>query len=129
MVNEILHWLRSHGYETVLEPDCKGLSHFFHAWKRPELLADVITEAYEALESLAKITTQRPDRDLSGNRELFFSKVKASPEYKQLPKDYIEYADRFRHAAQESRLRPELSTEVESFVYLTGLSIRLVLLC
>ena len=82
----------------------------------------------EALEALAKIVTSRPDKDLSANRELFLSKVNASDEYKQLLKGYIDYANRFRHAAREGQRRPELSPkEVESFVYLTGVFIRLAM--
>jgi hypothetical protein len=126
LVNDQLHWIRACGYETVRLPFEKGLGHFLHASARPELLSDVITDMYEAVEALAKIVTNRPDRDLSANRELFLSKVKASDEYKQLLKDYIDYANRFRHAGQEGRPRPDLSAkETESFIYLTGVFIRL----
>ena len=80
------------------------------------------------LEALAKTVTGRPDKDLSANREMFLAKVKASDEYKQLLKDYIDYANRFRHAEREGQRRPELSRkEVESFVYLTGVFIRLAM--
>jgi hypothetical protein len=128
LVNDPLLWLRSSGYETVRTPFEKGLNYFLHASKRPELLADVVTDMYEALEALAKILTNRPDKDLSGNRELFLSKVKASEDYKQLLKDYIEYANKFRHAVKDGQSRPALSPkEVESFVYLTGLFIRLAI--
>jgi hypothetical protein len=83
---------------------------------------------YEALEALAKIVTGRPDKDLSANRELFIKKVKASDEYKQLLKDYIDYANKFRHAVKEGESRPKLTEkEAESFIYLTGLFIRLAI--
>jgi len=128
LVNNPLRWLRSSGCEAVRTPFEKGLSHFLHASKRPELLTDVVTDMYESLEALAKIVTGRPDKDLSANREMFLSKVKASDEYKQLLKDYIDYANRFRHAEREGQRRPELSSkEVESFVYLTGVFIRLAI--
>jgi hypothetical protein len=128
LVNDPLHWLRSSGYETVLTPFQKGLSHFLHATKRPELLADVVTDMYESMEALAKIVTGKPDKDLSGNQQLLLSKVKASNEYKHLLRDYIDYANRFRHAVREGQPRPELSPkEVESFVYLTGVFIRLAM--
>jgi len=52
--------------------------------------------------------------------------VKASDEYKKLLKAYIEYANEFRHAAEEGTPKPALSpAEVESFVYMTGVFIRL----
>jgi len=82
---------------------------------------------YEAIEALAKIQTRR-DVDLSANRELFVKSVRASDQYKTLLKDYIEYANRFRHAVRSAEARPALSLkETESFVYMTGLFIRLAM--
>jgi hypothetical protein len=127
LVNDPLRWLRSSGYKTVLTPFEKGLNHFLHASKQPGLLVDVVTDMYESLEALAKIVTER-DRDLSATREIFLAKVKASDEYKQILKDYISYANRFRHAERKDQPRPQLSSkEVESFVYLTGVFIRLAM--
>ena len=81
---------------------------------------------YEAVEALAKIVTGRPNKDLSANAELFISKVKASDHYKKLLKEYIAYANEFRNAEQGPGTRPVASrAEVESFVYLSGLFIRL----
>jgi hypothetical protein len=61
-------------------------------------LAEVITNAYEALEARAKIVVAS-GKDLSAIQELFIKKVNASEEYKRVLKDYVEYAGRFRHAA------------------------------
>jgi hypothetical protein len=72
LVNDPLRWLRSPGYETVLLPFEKALGHFLHASTRPELLSDVVTDMYEALEALARIVTGR-DRDLAGNQQLFLN--------------------------------------------------------
>jgi hypothetical protein len=128
LVNKSLHWLGEKNYETVLQPFTKGLEHFLQSQKRPEVLADVITDMYEAVEALAKIITGRQDKDLSANRELFLKQVKASDAYKVLLKDYIEYANNFRHALKQEEKRPPLSVaEVESFVYLTGIFIRLAI--
>jgi hypothetical protein len=45
-----------------------------------------------------------------------------------LLKEYIEYANNFRHALKEGEKRPAVSVaEVESFVYLTGIFIRLAI--
>ena len=80
---------------------------------------------YEAVEALAKIVTERP-KDLSANAELFISKVNVSDHYKILLKDYVAYAHKFRHAEDRRGARPMPSrAEVESFIYLTGLFIRL----
>jgi hypothetical protein len=128
LINDNLLWLREDSsFEGVLTPYEKGLRHLLHSQDRPELFKDVITDMYESLEALAKLLTGR-DSDLSGNAELFIKKVKASDEYKIILKNYVDYANRFRHAARKTQPRPILSArETESFVYLTGLFIRLAL--
>ena len=128
LVNDILHWLREKKYSSVIKPFEKGLDHLLHSEKRPELLSDVITDMYEALEALSKIIAERPNKDLSANRDLFISKVNASKEYKKILTEYIIYANEFRHAQEEGMSKPTISQhEVESFVYLTGLFIRLAI--
>ena len=71
LVNDVLGWLESSRFDSVVGPFEKGLKHLLDSERRPELRPDVITDMYEALEALAKIITSRPDRDLSANRELF----------------------------------------------------------
>jgi hypothetical protein len=128
LVNESLRWLSDQNYQNVLQPYSKGLEHFLQASKRPELLSDVITDMYEALEALAKIITGRETKDLSANAQLFIKEVSASEAYKNILKEYIAYANNFRHAATGSRMKPDLtSDEVESFIYLTGIFIRLAM--
>jgi len=106
----------------------KGLDHFLHSTKKPALLADVLTDMHEALEALAKIVCGN-DRDLSANREALVSKLKLSDPYKRMLREYIEYAnDVGRHAGTDGREKPLPSQkEVEAFMYLTGLFIRLAL--
>lgn len=84
---------------------------------------------YEALEALAKIVTGR-DKDLSANAEVFISAVKVSEGYKRVLKEYIDYANKMgRHAGEKGQAKPSLSRkEVESFVYLTGLFIRVAVI-
>lgn len=128
LVNDPLHWLKDQGYESVLKPFEKGLRHLLEAHSRKELFGDVITDMYESVEALAKIVTGRADRDLSANREMFLSKINASDKYKEILKKYIDYANDFRHAAKEGEPKPSVTEhEVESFVYLTGLFIRLAM--
>jgi len=128
LVNEPLRWLADPKYENVRVPFEKGLTHFLNAERNPQLLSDVVTDVYEALETLSKIVTERADRDLSANRELFIKKVGASDQYKTILKDYIDYACEFRHGVSEGKTKPGLTqSEVESFVYLTGLFIRLAI--
>ena len=128
LINTSLHWLSKPKFKNVYEPFAKGLCHFLSSEKRPELLYDVITDMYESVEALSKLVTGRPRKDLSANAELFIKQVNASPNYKVLLKDYISYANDFRHALEENRVRPRLEIqEVESFIYLTGLFIRLAM--
>jgi hypothetical protein len=128
LVNDSLKWLSDPKYANVYAPFEKALSHFMKSVKHPELLFDVITDMYESLEGLAKILTNRPGRDLSGNREVFLKNIKASEGYKKILRDYIDYANDFRHAVEEGRVRPSLSRqEAESFIYLTGIFIRLAM--
>lgn len=126
LVNESLRWLSDKKYESVLKPFSKGLEHLLKSEKYPEVLSDVVTDMYEALEALAKIVTGRDAKDLSANAESFLKSVGASDAYKKLLREYMSYANHFRHAATKNTPKPTLSiAEVESFVYLTGIFIRL----
>jgi hypothetical protein len=125
LINDPLVGLRQTGLEAVFKPFEKALDHLLRAKNKPELCSDVITDAYEALEALAKSVTGR-DRDLSANRESFFQKIQAPDEYKQFLRAYQEYGNRFRHAGSRERSKPTASYKMaESFVYVTGMFIRL----
>lgn len=127
LVNEPLHWLSEPKYNTVYDPFEKGLSHYLEAEKKPHVLADVVTDMYEAVEALARIVTGK-NKDLSGNQQSFIKAISASDYYKGLLKDYISYANQYRHAVRLGQPRLTLSEpEVESFIYLTGLFIRLAI--
>ncbi len=128
LVNDNLQWLSDSKYVNVLIPFQKGLVDFLEATKQPERLADTITDMYEALEAMAKVVTSRPSRDLSGNRELFVRRLGLTDYYKKMLKDYISYANEFRHAIEEDKQRvPPSAQEVEAFIYTTGLFIRLAI--
>lgn len=128
LVNDVLGILSSSEYRGVSDPFKKGLDHFLHSTKKPALLADVVTDMHEALEALAKIVCEN-DRDLSANREALVSRLKLSDPYKRMLKEYIEYANDFaRHAGPDGKQKPlPARREVEGFMYLTGLFIRLAL--
>ncbi len=128
LVDAPLKWLADAKYQDVLKAFQKGLEHLLRSQKNSKLREDVVTDMYEALEALAKIATGRKDKDLSANMESFIKEVRVSQEYKVLLKNYIDYACRFRHAPSEKKPRPDPSAkETESFVYLTGLFIRLAM--
>ena len=68
------------------------------------------------------------NKELSANRELLLKEIKASSEYKIILKDYVDYACKFRHALEEGTTKPKIDkNEVESFIYLTGIFIRLAI--
>ena len=105
----------------------KGLQDLLLSKKDPKRLSDVITDMHEALEALAKKALGY-DRDLSANREAFLAGVKASDAYKKLLRQYIEYANDFRHAAASGQPKSRIAErEAESFMYLTGVFIRLAM--
>jgi hypothetical protein len=128
LVNDQLRWLDKLEYKSVRAPFEKGLSLLLEAQKKPQVLSAVVTDMYESLEAMARIVTGN-EKDLSANKELFISRIKASGKYKELLTCYIDYANEFRHAARKGREKPQLSiAETESFVYLTGLFLRLATL-
>ncbi|MGH7147595.1 MAG: hypothetical protein ACREIJ_06820 [Nitrospiraceae bacterium] len=126
-INDVLGVLHDPSYAGAAQAFHKGLDHFLHSIKKPELLSDVITDMYEALEATAKIICGN-DKDLSANREAMISRSNLSDYYKRLLKEYIEYANDFRHAAEKGKPKSLPSRrEVEAFIYLTGIFIRLAL--
>jgi hypothetical protein len=126
LVNDLLHWLADTQYQPVRLPYEKALRHLLESDTRPELLSDAITDAYEAIEALAKIVLAN-DRDLSANQEKLLSLLDVSKEFRDLLHEYIAFANNFRHASTK-KPKPELSRpETESFIYLTGLFIRLAI--
>jgi len=126
LVNDNLDWLADIKYKNVYLPFEKALKHFLDMNKRPELGFDVVTDMYEALESLAKILTGRKTKDLSANAELFITKLAVSEEFKPLLKGYVLFANNYRHGSDSLEGKKSIPRfEVESFIYLTGLFIRL----
>ncbi|MBD3276311.1 MAG: hypothetical protein GF372_13425 [Candidatus Marinimicrobia bacterium] len=127
LVNDNLNWLRKENFENVFEPYEKGLRHYLESQSDKSKLSDVITDLYESLEAMAKIVTNR-DKDLSANRQKFISEIKASDEYKRILREYIAYANNFRHAANRNSPKPNIDrNEVESFIYLTGIFLRIAI--
>jgi len=125
LVDDPLRWLRlKPKYETVIIPFEKSLRHLLQVKNLPELCYDVIRDAYEALEALGMIITGRSDKDLSANKDLLIKKLGLGERHKRLLKEYINYANEYRHAVDQPRVAMEV-TEAESFVYLTGWFIRL----
>jgi hypothetical protein len=114
-------------YVNVLTPFEKGLHHYLEEQKQPEKLADVVTDMYEALEKMARITNGN-NKTLGSNAEKFISNLGLSSYYETMLREYTKYAHEFRHAVEQGKERvPPLPNEVEAFVYTTGIFIRLAI--
>lgn len=128
LVNDVLRCLQPVTYAGIRNPFNKGLQDLLTSIKEPQKHSDVVTEMYEALEALAKIVTRR-DKDLSANMEPFIKAVQISDTYKPILKEYIAYGNKIRHAGKDGQPKPDLTRkEVESFVYMTGVFIRLAVI-
>jgi hypothetical protein len=126
LVNEPLRWLADSRYENVLVPFRMRLEHFLQGDKKPERLADAVTDMYESRPWL-KIVTERPSSDLSANRELLSRSLDYQSPTRMLKK-YIDYGSTFRHAGDGTKPKTwPASYEADAFVYLTGLFIRLAI--
>ncbi|MCK4307779.1 hypothetical protein KAW50_06115 [candidate division WOR-3 bacterium] len=86
---------------------------------------DVISNCYLVVEGLVrKILNNK--KTLDNNKEELFGKLEVSQSWKSLLLNYINYANEFkRHASND---RHSINTqEVEAFLYLTGLLVRLII--
>ena len=125
LVNENLKWLSDPKYADVLTPFEKGLKHLLKAQKQPEKLSGTITDMYEAMEKMARITNGN-NKTLGANAKQFISNLDLSEYFETMLKEYTKYAHEFRHAVEQGKERvPPTAQEVEAFVYTTGLFIRL----
>ena len=76
---------------------------------------------------MAAIVTGRPKADLSKDLELFISRIKAAPVYRDILRVYVPYAHDYRHGSTPKSPRYPLTyRDAEGFVYLTGIFLRSV---
>lgn len=125
LVNENLKWLQN--YPKVLQPYDKGLHFFLEARSESKKLEEVVSNIYKALEAFSHIVCDNTN-ELTNNQEVFLKKIGLSKSsyYINIFKNYLNYANRFRHAEGDPQYYPNLDyAEVEAFIYLTGLFIRL----
>jgi hypothetical protein len=125
LVNEPMKWLAEPKYKNVLQPFQKGMRHYLEATKDQSKLQDTITDMYEALEALARIVNGN-DKNLSANAAQFVDNLGLSEYYTKMLNEYCQYAHQYRHAVRQAKGRiPPKPQEVEAFIYVTGLFIRL----
>lgn len=128
LVNDPLNLLNTAEYEEVAKAFQNGLNHLLHSIKNENLLANVVADMYKALEGLFKIVCGN-NKGINANRDSFIKTLSLNPSYNEMLDAYIDYANLMaRHASEQGQARPPLPRkEVEAFVYLTGLFIRLAL--
>ncbi len=125
LVNENLKWLQD--FPKVAQPYDKGLQFFLEARNDSKKLEEVVSNIYKALEAFSHIVCDNTN-ELTNNQEAFLKKIGLSKNsyYMNIFKNYLNYANKFRHAEGDPQYHPNLDyAEVETFVYLTGLFIRL----
>ncbi len=125
LVNDPLDWLKNNGLSNIYEPFNKALYHLLRSHKDKRFLEDAVTDAYDALEAIAKEVCGT-DKKFDDIRELFVSKIKTSQKFKDITKDMSMYAHLFRHGASKTKPKPKPTVaEVETFIYIVGILIRL----
>jgi hypothetical protein len=124
LVDEPLDWLTNLGLSSAATPFRKSLDHLLHARNDPKLLSDAITDAFDALESMAKETCKN-NNTFDANRETFIKKANVSDSFKRITKELAQYAHSFRHGSSETRPKPQPSfLETELFIYTVGILLR-----
>lgn len=124
VVDDVLGRLERPELESVRVPFAKALAHLLRSTNHHELRADAVTDAYEALESMAKIATGK-NGDLSKIQEQFVRELAISSDLKPVLKAYIAYAGNYRHGSGDTPKLLPSDREAEAFVYLTGVFLRL----
>jgi len=125
LVNDVLNCLDKDDHKNILKPFSDGLRCYLESMRDKNRLKDVIENMYEAMEAFAKYINNN-DKDLSANKELLIRNLNLNNYYKDMLSRYIQYANEFRHAVKKRAPRPPLNQyEVEAFIYLSGLFIRL----
>lgn len=132
LIDEVLSWLSNSEYQNVKNTFANSLDYLNSGRSNQIDLKSSIREAYESLETLSKIITGKTNSDLSENRERFVKSLKLNKEYATFLsselQNYIKYGNYYRHGKTDPKsIRVPNFSEAESFVYLTGVFIRLVI--
>lgn len=129
LVDDLLVWLSEFKYDNIRKPFASSLSYLLRGKTDYNDLISSIHDAYKAVETLSQFVLKN-QKKLADNREKFISELNLSKEYaefmRRILKEYISLGDKYRHGNVNSTDLHKLSyAEVESFVYLTGVFIRL----
>lgn len=120
LVSDTLEWLSS--YPATQKQFAVALDHYKKSIQTPSAGKDAITNSYTSVEALAKEILKN-DRSFDKNSDELVEKLGLPKEYKNIVHYYKQLAHKYgsRHAGSDP-----IHKEVESFVYLTGLLLRLM---
>lgn len=123
IVEDVLNFIDSPEKLLIYKPYAKGLKEFLESKNNNEKSKNVIRDMYESLEALAKFICKN-GKDLSSNCELFIKTIKVNDYYKKILKNYIDFSNEYRHPPKKPG-NQLTEKEIESFIYFTGIFIRL----
>jgi hypothetical protein len=132
LVDDVLDWLSEPKYHNIRNHYASGLSYLLRGKTDVNDLISSIHDAYKTVETLSQFVLKN-QKKLADNREKFISELKLSRDYSDFMrstlKEYIALGDKYRHGNVNSNDERKLKyDEVESFVYFTGVIIRLAIL-
>lgn len=123
LVSGPLAWLRRSAPAAVA-PMERALDALLAGQQTPAHLRTVITAAYEALETAAKVVCGN-DRDLSGNRDRLVKVATLDPLVAGILRAYIPAGNSYRHGSVQPTPDPDYR-DAEAFLYTTGLLLRAI---
>lgn len=120
LISDTLEWLSS--YPAAQKQFAVALDHYKKSTQTPSAGKDTITNSYTSVEALAKEILKN-NRSFDKNSDGLVEKLGLPNEYKNIVHYYKQLAHEYgsRHAGSDPTHR-----EVEAFVYLTGLLLRLM---
>lgn len=118
LIEDPLDWLNN--FQEVKEDYKKALSNYLK-----KNYPDVIDQCYLVIEGLVRKIFDNK-KTLDNNKADLLKKLKLSQQWKSILDKFIDYSNEFkRHASSNRKLiNPD---EVEAFLYLTGLLVRLII--
>lgn len=118
LIDETLIWLEGYPNEQ------KDFKRALNCYLKNESLGDVIKNCYSAIEGMARNVLNN-DKTLDNNKDELLSKIGLSNGWKAILANYINFSHDFRHASEKRHEIPK--QEVEGYLYMTGLLIRLII--
>jgi hypothetical protein len=115
--------VRRLGYGSSADAFERALRGFANAGDDQGRLKAVVRDAYESIEAIGKVVTRR-DTDLAANREALTARANLSATMGALLREYLAFANPYRHAEPLAGQPDLTSMRVEQALYETGILLR-----